>query len=244
MAHPPGRVILAEAGLDIVRDMAQLHDVCFSPEASFTAAAFCAAAGAACLLKAGSVREMPLAAAPLVFALQQGVEGLVWLDTGLADGARVSTPLTFSFLLIAQVIWPILAPAAALAMEDRPGRRRFMLMGLLLGASVALFLLWNLVFRGHTAQLAHGHIVYSTGLRYGELIGAAYLLAAGLPLLISSRRAVALFGAITLAGAIVALWLHQRAFQSMWCFFAAAASVVLVAYFFRAPGFRPPVPAR
>ena len=58
----------------------------------------------------------------------------------------------------------------------------------------------------------------------------AYLAATGLPLLLSSQRTVVVLGAIVLAGLVIAYAFYWEAFVSVWCFFAAAASVVILCH--------------
>ena len=63
--------------------------MCFSATASFTAAAVAGSIGAVTLWKAAKLRDpalLPIAAFPALFALQQTVEGLLWLE--LARPAR------------------------------------------------------------------------------------------------------------------------------------------------------------
>jgi hypothetical protein len=55
--------------------------------------------------------------------------------------------------------------------------------------------------------------------------------AIGLPLLMSSQRTVVVLGAIVLVGLVVAYALYWEAFVSVWCFFAAAASVAILCHF-------------
>ena len=52
--------------------------MCFSEPASFAVAAGCALAGAIAVFKSPSPNYLPLAGVPLVFAVQQASEGLVW----------------------------------------------------------------------------------------------------------------------------------------------------------------------
>ena len=57
--------------------------MCFSATASFTAAAIVGSIGAVTLWKAARLRDralLPIAAFPVLFALQQTVEGLLWLE--------------------------------------------------------------------------------------------------------------------------------------------------------------------
>jgi small-conductance mechanosensitive channel len=55
--------------------------------------------------------------------------------------------------------------------------------------------------------------------------------AIGLPLLMSSQRTVVVLGATVLVGLVVAYALYWEAFVSVWCFFAAAASVAILCHF-------------
>jgi hypothetical protein len=52
--------------------------------------------------------------------------------------------------------------------------------------------------------------------------------------MLSSQRTVAMLGAIVSIGSIVAWLFYAEAFVSVWYFFAAAASVVILAHFERA----------
>jgi hypothetical protein len=64
-----------------------------------------------------------------------------------------------------------------------------------------------------------------------DAVRVAYLAATGLPLLLSSHRTVIIFGAIVLAGLVVAYAFYWEALVSVWCFFAAVASVVILCHF-------------
>jgi hypothetical protein len=84
--------------------------MCFSATASFSAAGILALAGAVTLSKARDVRERPLAAVPLVFALQQGIEGLLWRT--VPAGHQAGRTLATSFAILAMVFWPVFIPLA------------------------------------------------------------------------------------------------------------------------------------
>lgn len=204
--------------------------MCFSATASFLTAAATAAAGLACLSRVRRPGEALLAATPLVFAGQQALEGWLWLR--LPDGSSGTTGLlTAGFLFLAQVVWPTYAPAAALLAERDAKRRMLMAPVAAAGLGVSAYLLWALLTQPHSATLAHDHIAYDMGAQAPYLLAGAYVTAVSLPLLLSSHRAIQLLGAIVLAGAVTALVFYYEAFQSVWCYFAAAASVVLLGHF-------------
>ncbi len=76
-----------------------------------------------------------------------------------------------------------------------------------------------------------GHIVYVTEYQHSDAIGFAYLGATGLPLLLSSQRTIVVLGAIVLVGLTAAYAFYWESFTSVWCFFAAAASVTILCHF-------------
>lgn len=204
--------------------------MCFSAAASFTTAALTGAAGALAMTRVNTPRELPLAAMPLLFAVQQTIEGLLWLNLRSAEGA-LTDGLTFLFLMFAQVLWPIWAPLAVLLVEPSRMRRRLMWPWLALGAGVSAYLLWGLLNGPHGARLVHDHIAYGTEQPHPTLIALAYLAATSVPLLLSTRRTIVALGAVVLVGSATAFVFYWSAFQSVWCYFAAAGSLVLLGHF-------------
>jgi hypothetical protein len=198
--------------------------MCFSAAASFGTAGVTGAIGIVSLTRAREPRELALAATPLFFALQQGLEGLLWLDLPIAPDGSMTTGLTFLFLFLAEVFWPVYAPIGVLLIEPDESRRRVMLLCLAAGMGVGAYLFWSLLTRSHSAAILDDHIVYVTQYSQSYAVALAYLAATALPPLLSSRRVVTLLGAIVLVGSIVAYVLYWEAFVSVWCFFAAGAS--------------------
>lgn len=63
--------------------------------------------------------QIVFACIPLFFAFQQVTEGILWLVIGDTKYAWLQTTATFVFLIMAQVIWPLLVPLSVLLMEKR-----------------------------------------------------------------------------------------------------------------------------
>ena len=207
--------------------------MCFSPTASFVAVGITTAAAIACLTRVRGWRELPLASLPLIFAVQQSVEGLLWLTLPVDPDGPVSSALTLVFLLYATVFWPVFAPMAALLLEPEPGRRNLMAICATIGAGLAIYFLWSIYTYPHAAVIRGGHIAYTGEPRAPVAIGVLYLVATAITPLLSSHRAVVLLGAIVLGGSILAFAFYWEAFASVWCFFAAAGSVVILVHFER-----------
>ena len=90
--------------------------MCFSAPASFTAAAVLLGLGTVTMRRARSRRELPYAAIPLLFGVQQLLEGMLWLT--FPDRAPLlNVALTHLYSFFSHVLWPIYVPLAALALE-------------------------------------------------------------------------------------------------------------------------------
>jgi hypothetical protein len=198
--------------------------MCFSASVSFAAAAVTGAAGAVALARTRSARDVPLAATPLLFAVHQAIEGAVWLRL---PGGSGPDGWTFAFLLVATVVWPVYAPFAAWRAEPDPRRRRLMSVFVAIGAGVAAVMAARIVGYPHAAAIADGHVAYATGVPARNVVILFYLAATAPPLLLSSRPGVVAFGVLVLVGYAVAYLAYAAAFVSVWCFFAAAASVAV-----------------
>src|SRR5579863_7518144 len=110
--------------------------MCFSATASFVAAGVIGGMGIAAVIRAKEPRELPLAVIPILFAVQQGIEGLLWLYLPTAPEDSTSTFLTYAFLLFAEVLWPVYAPMTAWIIEPEPRRRRLMVLCVVIGLGV------------------------------------------------------------------------------------------------------------
>jgi hypothetical protein len=207
--------------------------MCFSATASFVTAAVTGIIGIVSLSKLDGPRELPLAAAPVFFALQQSIEGLLWLDLPLAPDGPISTGLTLLFLFFAEAFWPVYAPLAVLLIEPSEMRRHLMLLCLAAGVAVGAYLFWSILTGPHGTVVRDDHIVYVTEHGHSSAVALAYLAATSVPLFLSSRRTLVALGAIVFVGTVVAYAFYWEAFVSVWCFFAAAASVVILCHFER-----------
>lgn len=97
--------------------------MCFSATASFIAGASLPAIGAMTVKKAERKAELPFAAIPLLFGVQQILEGIIWL-TFRFDTPLLNTFMTNAYSLFSHVLWPFYVPFAVLALEPVPWRRK------------------------------------------------------------------------------------------------------------------------
>lgn len=202
--------------------------MCFSAAASFLTAGLTGTIGAVALAQTTERRQWPLATIPMLFALQQAAEGLLWLTLPVAPDSSPANLLVTLYLLFAEVFWPVYVPLAVLILEQDKKRRHLMLACLAAGIVAGGHLLWQLATKSPSAVIFDGHIVYLLDNSHSELAFIAYIVATGLAPMMSSRRAIALFGFSVLAGSVVAYNLYWQSFLSVWCFFAAAASMLIL----------------
>ncbi len=217
--------------------------MCFSASASFVAAGVTGAVGVACLMQTRQPREWLLAAMPLLFAFQQTIEGLLWMTLPVAPDTPRATLLALMFLLFAKVFWPVYAPLAALLVEPHQMRRRLMTAVLAGGVVSAAWFLASTLASEPDAAIIGGHIVYGPRVELPPAVLALYMVATCAALLLSSHSAIRLAGLIVVAGATLTYVNYWQAFTSVWCFFSAAASVMVLAHYVRIHRSRADVPA-
>jgi hypothetical protein len=211
--------------------------MCFSPQADFTAGAVVAGVGVQTLRCVRVPRELIVGALPLLFGIHQLVEGFVWLglrgevSSGLGDTAKQV------YVVFAHAILPALVPLGFTLLEPDRRRARWMWplvgLGLLLGA----YLLWQVTAYPVTAQLQARCIDYSTHTPNDLLIGLLYVVATCGPALISSRRYLRWFGAVSLVGVIAAAVVRVDELTSLWCVYVALVSVLILEHFRRQRAF-------
>jgi uncharacterized protein DUF6629 len=207
--------------------------MCFSATASFTAAAVIGSVGIVTLRSAAAkpdYRILALAAFPMLFALQQVVEGLLWLDLTAPEPGALRGVLVHAFQGYAEVFWPTFAPLAALLIERERWRRILISICLAIGVALSIYLLVAMIGHPYQASIGEGHIVYRNDFQYPKGIEAPYVVATTLSLLLSSAKEVRRLALVILIGFAVAYVSFHHAYISVWCFFAAVASVMVYLY--------------
>ena len=204
--------------------------MCFSAPASFTAGVALLIVGAVTTRRARRRAELPYALIPVLFGVQQLIEGALWL-TFPVKAPLLNTVLTHAFSFFSHVLWPLYMPVAVLLLEPTPWRRKVLVAIALAGAAVGLYLLYFLVRLSIVAEPSGGHIAYISPHFYLVTVMGLYLLGTCVSSIFSSHWSVRWFGAaafISFVGtyAFYAFWLI-----SMWCFFAALLSGLVLLHF-------------
>jgi hypothetical protein len=204
--------------------------MCFSASASFIAATTLAVAGIATMRIASRPSQMPFAAVPLLFGIQQFIEGLIWLSFDSASPVP-NPPLTFVYSLFSHVLWPIYVPFAIRMLEPAPRRRWALLATQGAGILVGFYLLYFLVQFPVSSRVLGQHIVYESPHFYQVPVMALYLIATCASSMLARHRLIRLFGLLSLVTFLAAYAIHAATLVSVWCFFAAVLSFIVYVYF-------------
>lgn len=204
--------------------------MCFSATASFVAGAALSATGAVTIKKARNKRDIPFAAIPLLFGVQQGIEGLVWLSFkyGMPVLNQISS---YAFMLFAYVLWPSFVPFAIRSLEVDSHRKQILAVFQGLGIGVSLYLLYFIVSHPVVSNIVNKSIVYPMPTEYGPLIMGLYLLAVCVSCFFSSSKIINILGTLIAVSFGVAYYFYTASFASTWCFFSAVLSLAIYWYF-------------
>ena len=213
--------------------------MCFSATANFVGSGFLGAAGVITLTKVKHRRELLFAALPTLFAVHQFIEGFVWLGLDGILSPAVAHDMGAAFMLYAQGLLPFLLPLSVLLFEPNAKSRRGMLPFLVLGGGTALYILWALTAFPLQLYVRGNSIVYINQATNNTAVGLLYVIATCGSLFFSKIKMMVVFGAANLAILLAVMAVKRYAFTSLWCAYAAIASVIILAYFWRSTEERP-----
>ena len=209
--------------------------MCFSAEASFTAAAVLVPTGAFSIYSAWKAdpRYIPIGALPLLFGVQQLMEGFVWTSGARGDVA-LAHGFSLAYMFFAWLAWPVWIPFSIFFLE--PARRRpfylvAAILGGILGAGQYLPYFvhgdWLTVqFLGRAIRYDGVELfdyIFSRNLTYAIYLGLVIL-----PALLSSRREVRLFGVLIALAVAITYAFFRYAYISAFCFLGAIMSLYLL----------------
>ena len=206
--------------------------MCFSPTASFTAGIGLLIVGAITTSQARRPAEIPFAAIPVFFAIQQIIEGALWL-TFPDKAPSLNTFLTNAYSLFSHVLWPVYVPIAVMLLETVPFHRILHSAIAVAGAAVGVYLLYFIATVPIVATVIGHHIDYKSPHFYIVIVMVLYVLGTCVSPLLSSHFWVRMFGFVALLSFAAAGYFYKVWFISVWCFFAAVLSSIVLVYFLR-----------
>jgi hypothetical protein len=213
--------------------------MCFSATANFVGSTVLGAIGVVTLTMVKHRRELLFASLPTLFAIHQFIEGFVWLGLDGKLSSVVTHDMGAAFMLYAQGLLPFLLPLSVLLFEPDGRSRRRMLPFLVLGGGTALYILWALTAYPLQVYVRGNSIVYINQATNNTAVAVLYVIATCGSLFLSEVKPMVLLGAANLVILLVVMEAKRYAFTSLWCAYAAIASVIILAYFWRSSRHRP-----
>ena len=213
--------------------------MCFSATANFVGSGALAAIGVVTLTKVKHRNELLFAALPALFAVHQFIEGFVWLGLDGSLSPAVTHDMAAAYMLYAQGLLPFLLPLSVLLFEPDVKSRRRMLPFLVLGGATSLYILWALMAYPLQVYVRGNSIVYINQATNNTAVAILYVIATCGSLFLSKVKPMVMFGLANLTILLVVMAFKRYAFTSLWCAYAAIASIIILAYFWRTSASRP-----
>jgi uncharacterized protein DUF6629 len=213
--------------------------MCFSATANFVGSGVLTSVGVVTLTRVKHRRELLFASLPILFAIHQFIEGFVWLGLDGILSPTVAHDMGAAFMLYAQGLLPFLLPLSVLLFEADKKSRRNMLPFLVLGTATTLYILWALTAFPLQLYIRNNSIVYINQATNNTTVAVLYVIATCGSLFFSKIRVMVLFGFANLVILLAVMEVKRYAFTSLWCAYAAVASVIILAYFWKSHAERP-----
>jgi hypothetical protein len=161
--------------------------------------------------------------------MQQFTEGLLWLSLRNPHLAHIETFCTSMFLVMAEVLWPMMIPLSVLFMEKSKKRKKILWVLVTMGISVSVYYTFCLLFFNVKPQINGYHIQYKSDFPNSWTMVAfiTYFIASVTPLFVSSIKRTHLLGILMSLSFLVTAVFYLQYLASVWCFFGALMSGVI-----------------
>ncbi len=202
--------------------------MCFSATASFGAAIVLSATGIITITKASEPAQRAFAAIPLLFGIQQAGEGFVWLTA--AGGQEVQQAAVYFFIFFSHILWPFWVPFSVLLFEKAVKRKHILFAIFIAALVLAAAEVYYVSAYGADAVINGHHVQYTVHFPrlFIQVSNVLYGLVTLLPCFVSSYKKMRLFSGVLMLSVIIAQLFYTQWRISVWCFFAAILSSVIL----------------
>jgi len=138
-----------------------------------------------------------------------------------------------TYMLYAQGLLPFLLPVSVLLFEPNGKSCRSMLPFFVIGGATGLYALWAL--SAYPTQI----YIRDNQATNNMAVAKLYVIATCGSLFFSEVRAMVVFGVVNLVILQIVDAIKRYAFTSVWCAYAAIASLIILVYFWRSSRHRP-----
>lgn len=204
--------------------------MCFSAEASFIVSGALSIVSVSTIRTVKNKKNIFIAFIPLIFALQQFTEGLLWVALGNGEMSQAQFWLANLYGIFIGVIWPLYAPFALYQGEIASRTRKIMIAMIVVGLGLAAYTIIGLISEPIVAYIVNDSIRYEHEVEGQQFVRAMYLFATCVPFFLASDRILNITGILITLGFLAAFYAYRETFASIWCFFAAIASALIYFY--------------
>jgi hypothetical protein len=178
-------------------------------------------------------REFMFALLPALFAAHQFLEVAVWAGLDGDVPPDIANFAMRAYLFIAWPLLPIYVPLAVMLIDPIQRGRLRSAPFVALGAVVSVYLAY-VVLLNPVEVIRHEHgLEYDTTVHHPLVWAVLYIIAVIGPELLSGQPSIVAFGVANLVGLSLVAVFYSQEFASLWCFFAAAASVLILLHMIR-----------
>jgi hypothetical protein len=206
--------------------------MCFSAEASFSASVVLGVVGVVTVKKITQPNQLAFACIPFLFAFQQFIEGILWLSLSHKELDFLQPICTYLFLIIAQIVWPTWVPLSIMFLEKDVKRKKTLDVILAIGITLSLYLTYCYIFYDVSAEIDCNHIKYNLDFPHSKdliwLTGLFYFIPTVVSTFVSSVKRMQILGMTILISCILTRLVTLEYFISIWCFFAAIISIMVL----------------
>ncbi len=201
--------------------------MCFSATASFTASAVLTVAGVVTIKQVKQPEQLPLALIPIIFAIQQAVEGWIWLLQTHPGPAWLESILSHIFPMIAYTFWTIWVAYSVRKIETDHLRHTILFILLIIGIADGLFFLYFMLSEPLTIEIINHSIHYAFDFPFYAISQWLYGIAIIGATLVSRYKLINLFGIGLIISYNIARFYFTPTYPSVFCFFSALISVII-----------------
>ncbi len=212
--------------------------MCFSAEVSFASSATLAVIAAFCIKKSLNLKNhsfyLLLSFTPLFFALQQLLEGFVWIGLN-QQNAFLITAFSCFYLFFAFFFWITWFPMVAYHLEHIKWKKNLFLALIFFGTILGLYLWLPILLAEGPRRLIETNVCQNSvcyhvasGGYFHPLTRGFFYIALGAFCLLSSDLIFRKFFFIVMLLAIIAILIKFYAWTSVWCFFSGFSSLYIL----------------
>lgn len=214
--------------------------MCFSATASFTAAALLLPAGALGTHRAYRIdrRYAAICALPLLFGIQQLMEGLVWIAGSNQDHDKVEA-FSLGYMFFTWIAWPVWVPVSLFFLESNHSKPLYLTFAVLGGMLGAVLYVPYFVHEGWLVTRFLQHAIQYGGTELLDFLvprqttNLLYTVIVISPVFLASDRDIRIFGVLAIISLAMTYFFFRFAYISVFCFGAAVTSLYLTYMIFK-----------